>query len=550
LRELTAETQRLDEIKRVREDVTRQVEVARQEVVDENKALQQRIRSLESGPEGAAALRQRIEEQEQLLQDRASSVKRAEAECADLESRLEAVRREATAAKAELGDARGALDEAARRTEEERWAFERRIAHAEAGASVAADEFAEERERLEAQVKALRVEMDTAMAVRAEESEASRAAERQAAAQREAALEEALAKSRCLGALCRWRQLAEASLHKPTSAQADETWREVLRAAHQWRALARGHERDGVLLGRQTEELERLDGEAEFLREQNRQVLLSLQQAQLELQWSLAETRRLQEREAAYEGDLLRLSERSAELAGHANPKQKIKHLMDLKAENNTLRGELKKTKQQVSQLEVQLRTANFFDTVSGSTLCDGNAGSGPGRCQTPRKPVATTPGRQALQTPRKGEPQRDPLFALAEDRPEAARRERAEAVRHARAHRRASERAAVEYQHLASIVEQVLALHPGRGSGASSVANSAMPTSGMVTPDARASEATGCSAEPGVLLHRLRELAAELTGGKKREPSSLLETPQTQVPPTTVHNSPELEEEDSATES
>jgi len=509
LRELTAEAQRMEEIQRVREDVKRQVEAALREQVEENKALRQRNQSLEFGPEGSSTLRTKLEEKEQRLESQQAAHRAAQAERADLEARLESAKKEATALKAELGDSRGALDEAARTWEGERKEFERRIAHAEADASLASDELAEERERLEAEVKALRIQHETAMASRSEETEMSRAAEREAAAQRERVLEEALTKTRSLGALCRWRLFTEVSLNKHVGVQMEETWGQVRRAARMWRSLANGHERDGGLLQRQAEELERLDTECEALREQNRQVLISMQQAQQELQWSLVETRRLQEREAGYEGDLLRMSERSAELAGHANPKQKIKHLMDLKAENNTLRTELKRTKQQAVQYQAQLRTSHFFDSV---VLHEGGASAGPavGRCQTPRKSSVATPGRQPARTPGRGD--RDPLAALVDERPEAQRRERAEALRLQRAHRRAGERAAVEYQHLAVMVEQVLALQSGRAGGTGAAASTAV-ASGAVTPDQSSSEA--CSgAEPGALLRRLRELAASLTAG------------------------------------
>jgi len=563
LREITADMQRMEEMKRVREDVDRQVAAARAEVVQENEGLQKRIRSLEAGPEGAAALRERLEEQERQLRAEREALAAAEAERADLESRLESTKKEVTAIKAELGDARGALDEAARQAEEERKALESRIAHAEADASLASDELTEERERLEAQAKALRIQHETAMASHSEETAMSRAAEREAATRREAALEEAFTKTRASGCLSRWRLLTEASLSKHFNAQMEETWGTVRHTAHMWRSMANGHERDGDLLQRQGEELDRLDVESEALRDQNRQVLASMQQAQQELQWSLAETRRLQEREAAYEGELLRMSERSAELAGHSNHKQKIKHLMNLKAENEKLRADLKNTKQQASQLEAQLRTSHFFDSVVAHDSVPSTGGAG-GRAQTPRKSSAghpaTTPGRQPPRTPNRGDRDRDPLSALADDRPEAARRERAEALRHARAHRRASERAAVEYQHLASVVEQVLALQPA---GASTVV-----ASGTITPE-RGSNEAGVGAEPGALLRRLRELAAQLSGGgaaaravpgaKGREQAAPgggsdadgnqptehpFQTPRPEVASTTGQNSPEPERE------
>ncbi|CAE7568619.1 unnamed protein product, partial [Symbiodinium sp. KB8] len=49
LRELSAETERLERLKQVREEVTSQVEEARKELVAENRALHRKIEELESG---------------------------------------------------------------------------------------------------------------------------------------------------------------------------------------------------------------------------------------------------------------------------------------------------------------------------------------------------------------------------------------------------------------------------------------------------------------------------------------------------------------------
>ena len=106
------------------------------------------------------------------------------------------------------------------------------------------------------------------------------------------------------------------------------------------------------MLTRQEAELERLDAEAEDLRAQNAQLLESLRGGQQELDISFSELKRLREREDAYESSMQKLSERSAELGGHANHKQKIKHLESLKQDNISLRDELKRFKQRAAQLE------------------------------------------------------------------------------------------------------------------------------------------------------------------------------------------------------
>ena len=131
---------------------------------------------------------------------------------------------------------------------------------------------------------------------------------------------------------------SEASAVRQLVQASEADWRQVFRAVRMWRARAGGHERDADQLARQGEELERLDIENESLGRQSRQMLLSLQQAQAELQWSLAEVKHLQEKEAEYEGQIMSASERNAALAGHNNSKQKIKHVVSLKEQIDNLR--------------------------------------------------------------------------------------------------------------------------------------------------------------------------------------------------------------------
>jgi len=289
-----------------------------------------------------------------------------------------------------------------------------------------------------------------------------------------------------------------------------------------WRARAGGHERDAAQLARQGEELERLDIESESLSRQNRQMLLSLQQAQGELQWSLAEMKRLQEKEAEYEGEIMSASERNAALAGHNNNKQKIKHVVSLKEQIDNLRLQNKKANQRIKQLEVMLRNASFYETLvvgagaSGGELSDVAGTPAPSRPVTPSRQrnllqLPVTPGRPAPRTPMRGtDRDRERDFEKSVD--DAARRARQEQVRHAKAHSRASEKASAEYQLLAAMCEQVLSMATVAPSWQRPIAvSSTVPSSGTQTPVCGSEAAVG-AADSTQLLQRLRELASNMS--------------------------------------
>jgi len=414
------------------------------------------------------------------------------------------------------------LEDVGRRAEEEKRTLDNRINHLEADASVVADEAAEERDRLERQLKAIKIEYETAMDIRAEEEAASRAAERQAATQQLHALAESLSQLRSTGAVYKWGLLVGTSAVRQLVQSSDADWRQVLRAVWMWRARAGGHERDAAQLARQGEELERLDIESESLSRQNRQMLLSLQQAQGELQWSLAEMKRLQEKEAEYEGEIMSASERNAALAGHNNNKQKIKHVVSLKEQIDNLRLQNKKANQRIKQLEVMLRNASFYETLvvgagaSGGELSDVAGTPAPSRPVTPSRQrnllqLPVTPGRPAPRTPMRGtDRDRERDFEKSVD--DAARRARQEQVRHAKAHSRASEKASAEYQLLAAMCEQVLSMATVGPSWQRSIAvSSTVPSSGTQTPVC-GSEAAAGAADSSQLLQRLRELASNMS--------------------------------------
>eukprot|EP00927_Polykrikos_kofoidii_P072665 TRINITY_DN68765_c0_g1_i1.p1 TRINITY_DN68765_c0_g1~~TRINITY_DN68765_c0_g1_i1.p1 ORF type:complete len:1201 (+),score=280.63 TRINITY_DN68765_c0_g1_i1:85-3687(+) len=570
LREITAETQRLEELKRVREDLSRQVEEARRDVVEENVKLQQQLMRLQDHPELASA-RTQVAELEVALERQADEltahdVVRNELQAleADLQVQLRNAKREADGLRTELEASREALRRKEREAEEERRGLDARTRRAEAEASEAVDELAEEREKFEARVKALRVENEAALEARNKEFATTHSTEREAASKRIVILEECLDRERGRLRVCRWQALVEAVGAKQLCVDRECLWTDVRRAACTWRILSRGHERDEDRLRKQDAELARLDGEAEELREQNRQLLASVLGAQAEQQANLAELRRLQQLEAVWERDVLRINEQNAELGGHVNPKQKIRHLVSLKNQIETLRLELRRCKQHNAQLEGQLRSAQFFDVGTGVQPVGGGAGGGsvsgaasvselsvssarPQRSPTHRSaepPQPLTPGRTkapsafqyASRTPGRTSPapereqkltRSDILVALvsADDRPEAFRRDRLEALRHARSHRRASERAVTEYQHLAVLVEQILAHGPAKIAGLSGTTGSQEQNGGVAVPSPMPENALGkggdnvaySKASCDTLLHRVRDLHARLVASPPR---------------------------------
>jgi len=486
LRELSAETERLERLKQVREEVTSQVEEARKELVAENRALHRKIEELESG---TASKIENAEELRKQLADQAALRQKAEAEA------KESARR-ASKGEAELSALQAAVDASLSRLDDQRLELQRQCSEAESRAKSAEEKIAHLTDDLVAQRQKLDKEREAA--------EAERSAHRHVAEQT-GALKEAAGLAHGRLVLSRWRSLVDGGLQSWAFSAQQELWARAKRAAFRGRETSARAE-DVERLQSQEEELERLDQECEDLREQNKEVLLSLQLQQQDLQMAMAETRRLSEREAAYESEMLRVSERSAELGGHSNPKQKIKHLMAVKEENQSLRQELKRSRQLAAQLEVQLRTAHFFDPALSSEPQTSRSVS--------RSAAPSTPGRVTT--------------ALSVDRTPKARGvidpDKAD-QRCARAHRRALERSANAYQHLYMLVERALAagtqnqkaehfvIHSDVGTPATTANTAASTAISLAATPARKAEEGAADGDHQDLYRRLRALSLALSG-------------------------------------
>ena len=116
---------------------------------------------------------------------------------------------------------------------------------------------------------------------------------------------------------------------------------------------------------RQDEELSGLRRENEEQQEQIKQICMSLQQFQNKNEALKRDNRSLEEKVTCMEGDLDRVADQHAKLMGHTNQKQKIRHTMKLKEENNQLRFELKSAKRRLVQVEIGKRSESCFDALA-----------------------------------------------------------------------------------------------------------------------------------------------------------------------------------------
>jgi hypothetical protein len=419
LRELAAEGQRIEELKRVKEDVKNQVEKARQDTVKENCELHKRNRELES-------------EIEALQHDRDAAATRAEDDRRVMEKELLKATSRAQAAELNITEAESNLNEV--------------------------------RDEALAQANALRSEHDAALAQRIADFEMEREAERAAAALRDREHDDLVSRYCARGSHDRWQILVQAIVAQQTVAQSQERWGHARLALCRSSRRARHEEADAAQLQRLQQEAAGHDNELEALAAQNRELLCSLEQAHQERLLAKAEAERLLEREKTYEKDFLKMSERNAELGGHANQKQKIKHLMQIKEDNFKLQENTKIIQRRLMQTQAQLRSEKLFDFFTSSNHGNGGATGANTPAVTPKAPQAPPflAGCGALCQDLAGPFEK--CSSNNDDRPETLRRDRAEAARQVRMHQRATDKAMVEYQHLVMLVNQVILAKPNGG--------------------------------------------------------------------------------------
>jgi len=221
---------------------------------------------------------------------------------------------------------------------------------------------------------------------------------------------------------------------------------------------------------RQSEDVLRLEREAEDLHQQNAQLLISFQQFKMELEMTNGENQTLQETLNMYEMNLEKATDQNAQLSGHANPKQKIRHMVNLKEENKELREQLKKASQRITQLGVSRKGEGLLEALASFSHAHGlghdQLSVAPSTCG---RSVAETPGPATSKggvdkTPKRpGTPTRKaPLSARGARNPRSEAEEqmrREDEERRLQMQERAVERVQTDFQHFIALIERACGL-------------------------------------------------------------------------------------------
>ncbi|CAJ1407718.1 unnamed protein product [Effrenium voratum] len=243
-----------------------------------------------------------------------------------------------------------------------------------------------------------------------------------------------------------------ANMTKNAKERAEAQVRDLKMDLEQWRSKAQSFVRDEDKMKRQEEDVGRLEQEAKDLHQQNAQLLVTFQQFKTEWDLMRAENQSLQETLATYEMNLDRATDHNAQMMGHVNPKQKIRHMVNLKEENKELREQLKKAKQRITQLggEGLLEALASFShrglgadqlSIPASACPDTPCQSVQGESRTPKRP--STPSRKM--SPRRGSPEEEYQVWLAD---EDRRRQLQD---------RAVERVQTDFQHFIALIERAV---------------------------------------------------------------------------------------------
>jgi len=209
--------------------------------------------------------------------------------------------------------------------------------------------------------------------------------------------------------------------------------------------------------------------EAERIRLQCSELTQTLHQLKHENERFVMENGNMKEQAATFEGDLLKISDANAQLAGHQNQNQKIRYMMSLKDEKNHLRQDLEKARSRIYHLESSRRRETLASTLfdafvslglpTGKEPATPRAGiyDAPTPARTPRSPVKKA-GPQTPGTSRKT-PQRVRVTS-AGDELETSTLRPDEAIRRCQLQERQLERISADFAHLAVLVERAVLKH------------------------------------------------------------------------------------------
>ncbi|CAK9057809.1 unnamed protein product [Durusdinium trenchii] len=254
-----------------------------------------------------------------------------------------------------------------------------------------------------------------------------------------------------------------ANMSKNAKERAEAQLRETKQDVDHWRSKAQSMIREDEKIKRQEEDVDRLEREVKELHEQNTQLLTTFQQFKSEWEVMRAENQSLQETLAMSEMSLDRASEEKAQIMGHVNPKQKIRHMVNLKEENKELREQLKKAKNRITQLGVSRKGEGLLealacfshgrglgtDQLSIASACPDTPApcSVRGEARTPKRP--TTPTRKPSASRGGG--------TRSSQQEEEYQAWLAEEERRRQMQDRAVERVQTDFQHFIALIERAV---------------------------------------------------------------------------------------------
>ncbi|CAE7591480.1 GIP [Symbiodinium natans] len=276
-----------------------------------------------------------------------------------------------------------------------------------------------------------------------------------------AELENALAVKESLRADLDRLKFAEinANMTKSAKDRAEAQVKELKLDVEHWRQKAQSLQRDEDRTKRQNQDISCLELEVKDLHQQNAQLLLTFQQFKAELDTALAENHSLQDTIDMYETNLQRATDQTAELMGHNNPKQKIRHMVNLKEENKELRDQLKKAKQRITQLGVSRKGEGLLEALASFSHSHG-AGDQLSVPASPWAPETPAKGAETRTPKRPGTPTRKPASARgARSNPleEEYQVRMVEEERRRQMQDRAVERVQTDFQHFIALIERAV---------------------------------------------------------------------------------------------
>ncbi|CAE7787775.1 GIP [Symbiodinium sp. CCMP2592] len=251
-----------------------------------------------------------------------------------------------------------------------------------------------------------------------------------------------------------------ANMTKSAKDRAEAQVKELKLDLDHWRQKALSFQRDEDRAKRQSQDISSLEVEVKDLHQQNAQLLLTFQQFKTELDTALAENHCLQETIDMYEMNLQRATDQKAELMGHSNPKQKIRHMVNLKEENKELREQLKKAKQRITQLGVSRKGEGLLEALASFSHSH-SVGDQLSVSASPWGPETPNARGSETRTPKRpGTPTRKPASARgARSNPheEEYLAARMEEERRRQMQERTVERMQTDFQHFIALIERAV---------------------------------------------------------------------------------------------